>query len=143
DAPEFMSDRVDNITVALEGRELKVRSIDGLAVGVADINEWIAGTSGNIQTQIDGLGDELAAVTAGMKFRGKLETFAELQDVTNMENGDLFVVLTDENKDGGRSMYVYSDNKSAWQIIGAFTFNAEFTAMKDTPSDDTDGEYLR
>src|SRR5690625_1291825 len=130
----YLENKVDNVTVKIEGNELKAKSLDGLTIGSADINEWLAGTSGNIQTQIDGLGDDLAAVTAGMRFRGKLETYAELQGVTNMENGDLFVVLADENKDGGRSMYVYVDDKGVWEFIGAFTFKDDFLALKDTPT---------
>src|SRR5690625_1632708 len=130
----YLENKVDNVTVKIEGNELKAKSLDGLTIGSADINEWLAGTSGNIQTQIDGLGDDLAAVIAGRRFRGKLETYAELQGVTNMENGDLFVVLADENKDGGRSMYVYVDDKGVWEFIGAFTFKDEFLALKDTPT---------
>lgn len=143
DAPEFMENRVDNITVALEGRELKVRSVDGLVIGVAQINDWLSGTSGNIQTQIDGLGDNIAAIAGGMNYRGRLETYAELASVGVKEGGDLFVVLNDENKDGGRSMYIYSDEIGAWEFIGAFTFTEKFTALKDTPSDYQSGKYLR
>src|SRR5690625_4771203 len=134
DEPAYLDSKVDNVTAVIESNELKVKSIDGLTIGVASINSWLSGTEDNIQTQIDGLGDDLAAVTAGMRFRGKLETYAELQGVTNMENGDLFVVLADENKDGGRSMYVYVDDKGVWEFIGAFTFKDDFLALKDTPT---------
>src|SRR5690625_4596686 len=52
----YLENKVDNVTVKIEGNELKAKSLDGLTIGSADINEWLAGTSGNIQTQIDGLG---------------------------------------------------------------------------------------
>lgn len=134
DSPEFLADRVDNITVALEGRELKVRSIEGLEIGVVDINDWLAGTSGNIQTQIDGINDSLVALTSGMRYVGKQETYADLMAITNKENGDLAVVLADENRTGGRSMYVYTDKFGMWEFIGEFTFTDEFLALSDTPS---------
>lgn len=145
DAPEFMSDRVDNITVALEGRELKVRSVDGLVIGVTHINEWLAGTDGNIQTQIDGINESIVALTAGMKYLGKLETYADLQSVENKDNGDLAVVLNDESRTGGRSMYVYRDDVGAWDFIGEFTFSDEFIALKDTPSsyDGANGKVVK
>lgn len=134
DAPEFLADRVDNITVELEGRELKVRSIEGLVIGVVNINEWLAGTSGNIQTQIDGINDSLVAMTSGMRYIGKQETYEDLTNITTMANGDLAVVLSDETRTGGRSMYVYSDIYGMWEFIGEFTFTDEFLALSDTPS---------
>src|SRR5690625_233873 len=143
DAPEFMSDRVDNITVALEGRELKVQNVDGLEIGVADINEWLAGTSGNIQTQIDGLGDTITGIAGGMTFKGIEETRADLDAWTNVENGDVVVVLADETRDDGRSMYVYNDDLGKWDYIGTFTFTTEFTALSDTPNNYQSGKYLR
>ena len=134
DGPGFMSNRIDNVTIELAGRELKVRSMDGLVIGVAQINEWLAGTSGNIQTQIDGINDSLSALTSGMKYLGKIERYADLQTVGNKENGNLVVVLADESRSGGRSMYVYSDEKGSWEFIGEFTFTDAFLALKDTPT---------
>src|SRR5699024_12682076 len=109
-------------------------SIDGLNLGVADLNTALEGTEGNIQSQIDDVNDLLASVTAGMRFIGELESFAELNGIVNKSNGDLAVVLTDETRDDTRSMYVYSEDRGMWEFIGAFTFKDEFTALKDTPT---------
>ncbi|MHC8516782.1 hypothetical protein [Sporosarcina sp. ITBMC105] len=134
DQPQFFQTRIDNVTLALEGRELTVRSMDGLLIGVADINAWLAGTSGNIQTQINGINDSLTALTAGMKYIGKFETRADLNAVVAKDNGDLAVVLADESRTGGRSMYVFSSAFGTWEFIGEFTFTDAFTALKDTPT---------
>lgn len=134
DVPDFLANKVDNVTVRVEGHELKVVSVEGLTVAVADISEWLSGTSGNIQTQIDGINDSLLALTSGMQYIGKFESYSDLQSIDNKENGDLAVVLADENRTGGRSMYVYSDNYGMWEFIGEFTFTDEFLALKDTPT---------
>lgn len=130
----YLSTKIDNITVGVRGSEVYVKSVEGLMVGTSDISEWLAGTSGNIQTQIDEISDNITTLTSGMKYRGKLESYAEMQMITNMENGDLFVVLADENRTGGRSMYVYSEHFGMWEFIGEFTFTDSFLALKDTPT---------
>lgn len=134
DEPDFLKNKVDAVTVGVRGSEVFVKSIDGLNLGVADLNTALEGTEGNIQTQIDDINDLLASVTAGMRFIGKFESFAELNGIVNKSNGDLAVVLTDETRDDTRSMYVYSEDKGMWEFIGAFTFSDEFTALKDTPT---------
>src|SRR5699024_4675185 len=125
--------------------EVFVKSIDRLNLGVADLNTALEGTEGNIQSQIDDVNDLLASVTAGMRFIGKLESFAELNGIVNKSNGDLAVVLTDETRDDTRSMYVYSEDKGMWAFIGAFTFKDEFTALKVTPTSyvDADGKVVK
>lgn len=133
DEPAYLDSKVDNVTAVVEGNELKVKSIDGLTIGVASINSWLSGTEDNIQTQIDSINDSLVALSSGMRYIGKQETYADLQNVSNTENGDLAVVLADENRSGGRSMYVYSDNFGMWEFIGEFTFTDEFLALQDTP----------
>src|SRR5690625_23 len=55
DEPAYLDSKVDNVTAVIESNELKVKSIDGLTIGVASINSWLSGTEDNIQTQIDGL----------------------------------------------------------------------------------------
>lgn len=130
----YLENKVDNVTLTVEGSELKVKSVDGLTIGIADISRWLSGTSENIQTQIDGISDSLMALTSGMEYIGKFEAYADLQAVSNKENGNLAVVLADESHGGGRSMYVYRDDLGAWEFIGEFTFSDEFTALKDTPT---------
>src|SRR5690625_1444145 len=134
DEPAYLDSKVDNVTAVVEGNEIKVKSIDGLTIGVASINSWLSGTEDNIQTQIDSINDSLVALSAGMRYMGKFETYADLQAIATMEGGDLAVVLADETRGSGRSMYVYRDDVGAWDFIGEFTFSDEFTALKDTPA---------
>jgi len=134
DEPAYLDSKVDNVTAVVEGNELKVKSIDGLTIGVASINSWLSGTEDNIQMQIDSINDSLVALSSGMRYMGKFETYADLQAVTTMDGGDLAVVLADESHGGGRSMYVYRDDLGVWDFIGEFTFSDEFTALKDTPT---------
>src|SRR5690625_7553940 len=69
-----------------------------------------------------------------MRYMGKFETYADLQAIATMEGGDLAVVLADETRGDGRSIYVYRDDLGVWDFIGEFTFSDEFTALKDTPT---------
>src|SRR5690625_1766046 len=134
DEPAYLENKVDNVTAVIDGNELKVKNIDGLTIGVASLNSWLSGTEDNIQTQIDSINDSLVALSAGMRYMGKFETYTDLQAVSSMEGGDLTVVLADETRGGGRSMYVYRDDLGVWDFIGEFTFSDEFTALKDTPT---------
>src|SRR5690625_3909133 len=134
DEPAYLDSKVDNVTAVIEGNELKVKSIDGLTIGVASINSWLSGTEDNIQTQIDSINESLIALSAGMRYMGKFETYADLQAIATMEGGDLAVVLADETRGDGRSIYVYRDDLGVWDFIGEFTFSDEFTALKDTPT---------
>src|SRR5690625_4976157 len=145
DEPAYLDSKVDNVTAVVEGNELKVKSIDGLTIGVASINSWLSGTEDNIQTQIDSINDSLVALSSGMRYMGKFETYADLQAIDTMEGGDLAVVLADETRGDGRSMYVYRDDLGVWDFIGEFTFSDEFIALKDTPSSyaDADGKVVK
>src|SRR5690625_4278147 len=145
DEPAYLDSKVDNVTAVVEGNELKVKSIDGLTIGVASINSWLSGTEDNIQTQIDSINDSLVALSSGMRYMGKFETYADLQAIATMEGGDLAVVLADETRGSGRSMYVYRDDLGVWDFIGEFTFSDEFIALKDTPSSyaDADGKVVK
>src|SRR5690625_3146490 len=134
DEPAYLDSKVYNVTEVVEGNELKFNSIDGLTIGVASINSWLSGTEDNIQTQIDSINESLIALSAGMRYMGKFETYADLQAIATMEGGDLAVVLADETRGDGRSIYVYRDDVGAWDFIGEFTFSDEFTALKDTPT---------
>src|SRR5690625_4212267 len=145
DEPAYLDSKVDNVTAVIEGSELKIKNIDGLTIGVASRNSWIRDTEDNIQTQIDGISDTLEALTSGMRYLGRLETYADLQGVTAQTNGDLAVVLEDETREGVRSMYVYNEQTGVWEFIGAFTFSDEFTALKDTPTsyEGSDGKVVK
>src|SRR5690625_1641035 len=78
-----------------------------------------------------------------MTFKGIEDTRADLDAWSNKENGDVVVVLKDETRDDGRSMYVYNDELGKWDYIGTFTFTTEITALSDTPSGYDNGKYLR
>ncbi|GEM_PF-6002540 len=145
DEPSYLSNKVDNVTLTFEGSELRVKHVDGLTIGVADISRWLSGTSKNIQSQIDGINESLLALTAGMEYLGKIGTYADLESVGNKKNGNLVVVLADESRSGGRSMYVYSEDKGMWEFIGEFTFTDEFLALKDTPTsyEGADGKVVK
>lgn len=130
----YLDSKLDNATIVVENNELRVKGIDGLTVGVADISAWLSGTEENIQTQLDDIGDTLTALSAGMRYIGRFEDKATLLSVGNKNNGDLAVVIADESRTGGRSMYVYSEGLDVWEFIGEFTFTDAFTALKDTPS---------
>lgn len=133
-ASNDLSDKVDNVTIALVSNELKVKSVDGLTIGVADVNNWLSGTTSNIQNQINAVNDTLVSLTSGMKYLGKVERYADLTSITTATNGSLVVVLADESRTGGRSLYVYSEQLGIWDFIGEFTFSDEFIELKDTPS---------
>jgi len=145
DEPSYLASKVDNVTLAVEDSELKVKNVDGLTVGVSDISNWLNGTSGNLQDQINDINASLVAITSGMRYIGKFETYADMQAIVNKEGGDLVVVLADEARGGGRSMYVYSDALGMWDFIGEFTFTDEFIKLSDTPASyvGTDGKVLK
>lgn len=133
----------DNETVEVQGGELRAKSLSGLQLAVSQLNAWLAGTEGNIQSQINDISLTLAALSAGMRYLGKFETKADLQGVTTMDNGDLAVVLADETRSGARSMYVYNEDLGLWDFIGAFEFADAFTSLTDTPNAFDNGKLLR
>lgn len=145
DQPDYLANKVDNVTIAVEGSEVKVKSVDGLAIGTAQLNTWLSGTEANLQSQINALNDTLATVTAGMRFIGKFELKSELDAVANKNNGDLAVVLADETRIDARTMYVYNESLGMWDFVGAFEFSDEFLALKDTPNsyNGADGKVLK
>lgn len=143
DSLDYLGNKVDNLTVVVDGNELKVISIEGLTVGVADISEWLTGTESNIQSQINGLKSLLEGMSGGMKFKGIAETRAEIDGYENLENGDVIVVLVDETRNDGRSMYVYSGDLEIWRYLGTFTFTTKFIGLEDTPNSYENGKFLK
>lgn len=143
DQAGFLLAQPDGETVEVQGGELRARTLTGLQHGVTQLNAWLAGTEGNIQSQIHEIQLTLAALSAGMRYRGKFETRAGLDSVANKDNGDLAVVLADETRGGARSMYVYNDSLGFWDFIGAFEFSDAFTSLSDTPNAYDNGKYLR
>lgn len=132
--PAYLDSKVDNVTVVVEGNEIKVKAVDGLIVGITNINDWLNGTEGNIQTQINDVKTSITSITGGMQFKGKFETKADLNVVANKQNGDVAVVLADESREGQRALYVYSESLGMWDFVGAFEFSDEFVTLSDTPN---------
>lgn len=130
----YLSDKVDSVTVQVVNNKLIVKNIDGLTIGLANINTWLNGTEGNIQAQINNVKEIVKNVSSGMTYLGTVETHADLSSVTNIVNGALIVVKADESLTGGRSMYVYSEDNSQFEFIGEFTFSDKFIDLTDTPA---------
>lgn len=133
----------DGETVHVQGGELKAKTLTGLQLGVSQLNAWLAGTEGNIQSQFNDIYMTLAALSSGMRYRGKFESKSGLDSVTIKDNGDLAVVLSDETRGGARSLYVYNDSLGIWDFVGAFEFSDAFTSLTDTPNAYDSGKLLR
>lgn len=134
EAPGYLADKIDNATISIESGKLYVKSVKGLTIGVSNVNNWLSGTKTNIQSQLDGVTQKITTLTAGMTFLGKVETYADMLKIGAKNNGSLVVVLVDESRKNGRSMYVYSDKLGLWDFIGEFTFTDEFIELGDTPA---------
>lgn len=145
ETPSFLDGKTDGVTVVIESNKLVVKDVDGLTIGIADLNTFLSGTDGNIQNQINSLSDTITGIAGGMVWKGKVETHADLLAVTTMVNGDVILVLADESRAGGRSLYVYSETLGAWDFIGEFTFSDSFIALQDTPGNYTghDGKVVK
>lgn len=143
DTLDYLVNKVDAATVGVRGSEVYVKSVEGLNIGVTDINNALEGVEGNVQTQINDLISMLEGISGGMKFKDIAETRAEIDQWGSKENGDVVVVLTDETRNDGRSMYVYSEDLGMWRYIGTFTFTTNFTGLSDTPSTYENGKYLK
>lgn len=141
DTNGFLGDKL-HATLAFEDGVLKVKNIDGLTIGVSDINTFLTGTTGNIQGQINTLVEELEVVTKGLDYLGMFDTLSELQALTDKTNGNLAVV-TNVDGDGGSELYIYSETSTQWQKIGKFEFSETFIGLKDTPSAYQNGKYLK
>lgn len=144
-SPSFLDGKTDGTTIVIESNKLVVKDIDGLTIGITDLNSILSGTDGNIQNQLNDLTDTIINISGGMTWLGKIETFAELSNITTMQNGSVVLVLADESRGGGRNLYVYSESLGLWDFIGGFTFSDSFIALQDTPGNYTghDGKVVR
>lgn len=143
--PGFLDEKADGTTVVVENNKLVVKDIDGLTIGIADLNNFLSGIDGNLQDQLNDLSDTIVNIAGGMTWLGKIETYAELSAVTTMQNGSVVLVLADESRGGGRNLYVYSESLGFWDFIGGFTFSDSFIALQDTPGNYTghDGKVAK
>lgn len=138
---EFLGDKLGT-TVVFENGVLTVKNIDGLTVGVSDINTYLTGTTSNIQQQLNGILDNLETVTQGLNYLGRFDTVSDLEAVTDKANGNLAVV-SNVDGDGGSELYIYSEVSTQWQKIGKFEFSETFIGLKDTPSAYSNGKFLK
>lgn len=146
DVPDYLVNKVDNVTLSVEGNELKVKGVDGLTLTPEQVSTLLSGADSNLQNQINDMRVILEAVSAGMTYIGKFESFVDLQNVTNKDNGDFAVVLVDETRGGARSIYVFNNSLGVWDYItGAFEFKDSFAALTDTPANYTghDGKIVK
>lgn len=95
----------------LDGVVDKASTLDGMTVGVNELN-YLQGTKGNIQNQIDALGGAI-----NLKEAHKT-SYSDLSATTGMVKGDAYIVDNDEspNGNGNRTWYVY--NGSLWIYMG-------------------------
>lgn len=143
DTADYLGTKLHSTIELAEGK-LKVVGVDGLTVGVADINTWLTGTESNIQTQINDVKNELEALSTGLNYVGNFGTLALLEARTGNLNGDLAVV-NNEGLGEASTLYVYSETTTAWLPLGKFEFSETFIGLKDTPTnyDGSTGKVLK
>ena len=100
-------------------------------------------TSENVQSALTELDNKINGVTSGMAYKGTVADKAELDALTNVENGQLYIVLADETHNDGRTLYVYSDITDTFEFLGLFEFAENFIDLLDTPNVYVDGKFLK
>lgn len=108
---KYLSELLDNVTIQNIDGKLVIKNIDGVTVGITNINT-LQGMTENIKTKFD-------ALSNAMKYTGIVATKALLNVVTGMMAGDVKIVLTDETNQSKRITYVY--NGTIWDSLGEFT----------------------
>lgn len=126
--------KIDGVTAVIENDKLVIKQLDGLSIGTAELEQYLSGTSSNVQNQIDTVVTRIETLAKGMEYKGKVETHADLTSMPSPQAGWLVVVLADETKNGDRSLYVFNDKLIMWDYIGTFTFSTKFISMDDTPA---------
>lgn len=137
----FLSDKVDGVTVVVENGKLVIKGLDGLTVGSTELNQ-LTGINGNVQTQLTDLQNAITASASGLVFGGIVGTYADLNAITTLVNGTLYVVSVDETQENGRTLYVYSEDTTSFLYLGTFDFANEFTELLDTPNAHEANKYL-
>ena len=107
---KYLSEIVDNDSIQLEGGYLVAKSLQGLNVGVAELN-FIQGLSYNLVSKLDTL-------TNPLNFLGVYNTYAELEAVADVVNGNVAIVVQDENNNSKQMTYIYSDT---WEAVSENT----------------------
>jgi hypothetical protein len=107
---QYISDLLDGDTVQNVSGKIVVKNIDGVTVGVSNINT-LSGMTDNIKAKFD-------ALSNAMKFTGIVSTKADLNTVVGMSSGDVKIVLADESNLNKKITYVYDG--TSWNSLGEF-----------------------
>lgn len=137
--------QADGTTITVDSNGvLKVVNVDGLTIGISDINTALDGITGSIKSELESLEETILEVATGMVYIGSYGTLALLQAVPDVKNGSLAVV-TNSNTDGSNDLYSYKESTSTWEKLGKFEFSENFIGLKDTPSsyENSNGKILK
>ena len=107
---KYISEIVDNDSIKLENGYLVAKKLQGLNVGVDELN-FIQGLNYSLV-------DKLNTLTNPLNFLGVYNTKAELEAVADVVNGNVAIVVQDENNDNKQMTYIYSD---AWEAVSENT----------------------
>lgn len=138
----YLSDKADGVTVVVENDKLVVKSVEGLTIATSQLN-LLDGATSNIQTQINDVIATISASSSGLSFGGTVTTKADLDALSTIINGTLYVVLADELQEDGRTMYIYSEDTSSFIFVGKFEFAEKFIELQDTPNAYEDGKFVK
>ncbi|MFD2705465.1 hypothetical protein [Salibacterium lacus] len=144
-SPGYLENKIDGSTLATENNVVVVKDVQGLTIGIVEINDALTGTETNIQSQINQLKNDLESAAQGMHFYSEFETKADLDGATTMTDGAVAIVLADETHDGNRTMYIYSGALGMWRYVGRFEYVSNFLEMQDTPTtyENADGKIVK
>lgn len=106
---KYLDGIVDGATCVIENDSLVVKKLDGQTVSIAEINTLL-GMNGNIKSILNSL------ASAGMSFKGVKNTKLELDAMTEMIIGELYIVLVDESQSSLKTSYIYDGTE--WISLG-------------------------
>lgn len=140
----YIGDKLQSTTLQYADGVIKVINVDGLTIGVSDINTWLTGTEANIQSQINDVKDSIESLSVGLNYIGNFDTLALLTAYAEPLNGDLAVVTNTDSGEAGE-LYVYKEDGATWTKLGKFEFSETFIGLKDTPTsyDGSTGKVLK
>lgn len=110
DTLDYLDAKVDNKTIQIANDKLVVKTLDGMNSSITEINTLV-GAKSNIQAQIN-------ALSQIGSFIGATDTKAELNKIASANVNDTVIVVTDETRGSGSTIYMY-DGQS-WIYVGEF-----------------------
>lgn len=99
----YLNTFLDNATIQVENNKLVAKTLDGLNLTISYINT---------------IPSLLNTITGGMKYKGTVNTKADLLALTGMVSGELYIVLIDESEANKRMSYVF--NGTSFESLGEF-----------------------